>query len=874
MTVGPACAGLPTRQFNNKNSGVNIDQNPGIPGGQGTAAPRFCGRCGAAQSAGAAFCPKCGAPVKQSGQAGPSGQGAWPPLSGSSYTQAPCRPQTQRPQHINAAPDPGGQKPDRTTKTCKTIGLVGFILLATAVAAFFLLMHIPLVGLAAAAAAVVVLFAAHRLLARRGIPVTLLLLFAALAIAFVLFVVFLPGGTRSGGSADSGVLEGGETLVIEPSGEDTVIDYGDFTLLIPGGTVSQDETLTVTKPEGLPEAFEAYEPVCPAFDVDLGELRQFDEPLEMEIPYDKSKLEDVGIEPEEAFIAVYYNEETGCWDEVPYEVDEDAGVVRLILYHLTTVKCYYSMWEGMFVYDNGSVRVMYHTGGKYGQKYATYEAAVGRTTGDKYKPQFVVDVADTAVKIMQAYKKENLPVPDYPSIYITADTNQYGTLSGRVFLAVDVYDKPKPDIEMAVNLAHELFHAAQCGVMGTADFAAVFYTDNYFWIEAAAEYMAMTKVWESMGETPANAYDPYRIDFFESSLYSGDQQHAYEAGNFIYYAQQQYAITPNQLIELADSFSGFPDRFNTFYQSTGGGLLSYYRDFLKASLSNLSDGAVKPKLSYEKNLDIKNDIQAGQNLQFTLDADSNALDDNKPIEGSGTLTFAQAYSAGFYKFTTNCDTTLTVTPDKDVMIYRFAWAGKGNLGYDLSMQAAAGQPAEIEFGKSDFILITQVSDTPGSISLKYSAVPVKADIAGQWNFESMYYIDVEGSDEFWSAFYDLFGYTKESYMAEMNASLENYMPYLYLLITKTPDDLYTAELHKPDDFIVFDDVQYTDGNLIVKGQFNNLWINLNMLVIGGRMSGIMRSQIAIGQGDEVWMGTDVLEVAFQREASVAEPSAP
>jgi hypothetical protein len=59
------------------------------------------------------------------------------------------------------------------------------------------------------------------------------------------------------------------------------------------------------------------------------------------------------------------------------------------------------------------------------------------------------------------------------------------------------------------------------------------------------------------------------------------------------------------------------------------------------------------------------------------------------------------------------------------------------------MQAAAGQPAEIEFGKSDFILITQVSDTPGSISLKYSAVPVKADIAGQWNFESMYYIDVE-----------------------------------------------------------------------------------------------------------------------------------
>jgi hypothetical protein len=155
--------------------------------------------------------------------------------------------------------------------------------------------------------------------------------------------------------------------------------------------------------------------------------------------------------------------------------------------------------------------------------------------------------------------------------------------------------------------------------MGTADFAAVFYTDNYFWIEAAAEYMAMTKVWESMGETPANAYDPYRIDFFESSLYSGDQQHAYEAGNFIYYAQQQHAITPNQLIELADSFSGFPDRFNTFYQKHRRRPAVLLPGFPEASLSNLSDGAVKPKLSYERTWISKTTFQAGQNLQFTLD---------------------------------------------------------------------------------------------------------------------------------------------------------------------------------------------------------------------------------------------------------------
>jgi hypothetical protein len=56
-------------------------------------------------------------------------------------------------------------------------------------------------------------------------------------------------------------------------------------------------TLSVTKPEDLPEAFKGYEAVCPAIDVDLGDLKQFDTPLEIAISYDNSKLEDTDIDP-------------------------------------------------------------------------------------------------------------------------------------------------------------------------------------------------------------------------------------------------------------------------------------------------------------------------------------------------------------------------------------------------------------------------------------------------------------------------------------------------------------------------------------------------------------------------------------------------
>ncbi len=851
----------------NQNNGFSSNQ-------QETSAPRFCGTCGASLSAQAAFCPKCGSAINPVNPPNAVNHNQ-PYIQKTPYPQAAQPPQQTG--YTAPAPNAGYQNPNAKAKKCKTIGLFSFIVLAVIAAAVFYMLHISYIGMLAALALLIVLFVVQRLAAKTSVLATVLLVIAGVVFCSILLVAFLPSDTASVPAAavqddeDSDVIEGEEEIVVEPSDEDTFIDYGDFSIMIPGGTVSQDETLTVTEPAYVPEAFEDYEPLGPAIDVDLGDLKEFDTPIEIGFNYDQKKVKDFEIDAKEAFIAVYYNEETGYWDEVPYEVDEDAGVIYLIMHHLTTVRCYYSLWENSLVYDNGAAKVIYPTGGDYSTYYKTYEEKVGRTTGKNYLPQFVVDVADYAVKITQAYNKQGLPVLSYPKIYIAKDDNHYGTISGNVFLAAEVCDMDSPNINMACNLGHELFHATQCELLGIVDYSATAYAERFFWIEASAEYMGLTGFWEFTDQTPTVQYDQYQIDFFKISLTGSDQQHAYEAGNFLYYIQQLNKATPVEITSLPESYSAFAALFNPVYgNSTYPNLLAYYRQFLKASFDALGSGNGQMHFNYTMNNILKNDISSGEDLAFKLDDKENPIAGQEPIEGTGALTFAGAYTADFYKFTTNCDTTITITPDSDVMIYRFTWAGKDSLGYNLSMTAEAGQASELEFGKEDFIMITQASDTSGSLGFSYKAAPTENDITGRWNFTDMQYIDCEASAEFWSNMLEEFGYTKESYVAETNSAATAELPSLHLIINHPQENQYTVEFHMSDGYITMEDVQYDDGTLTAKGQHDGLWANITMTVAGDQMTGVMRSQIMLQIGESTWTATDVRSITLQHEA--AEPA--
>jgi hypothetical protein len=226
----------------------------------------------------------------------------------------------------------------------KAPGAVWFAALAAAVLICFAICGLSWVAVVSGLAAVAAAFLLHRTAAKKA---GLALLLSSAAVCAVLFAAFLPG------SAPDTIR-----ATISPGGEKTV-RYGDYTIVIPAGTVENSETLVVKRSDALPPAFKELEPLCPPFDVSLGDLKRFETPILIKIPYDAARLEKLGVDPSNGFIAVYFDEASRRGVDVPYDVDGENSVIRLIMHHLTTVQCYYSYWEGAFVYSDGAVTVVY-----------------------------------------------------------------------------------------------------------------------------------------------------------------------------------------------------------------------------------------------------------------------------------------------------------------------------------------------------------------------------------------------------------------------------------------------------------------------------------------------------------------------------------
>lgn len=820
-----------------------------------TSADRFCSACGSALSASVSFCPQCGKAVTA---AAPSGYVQSQNQSTQYYGTPQGTQQGQRyeqPFYQPAAPFPvknpaKGMSPAKEKNT-KKVGLIGFIVLAAITLLLFLLMDVSVIGILTAIIILAALCLIQRKFAVKSWVQSILLLLGGVVLTIIMLFIFTPGGT------------GGHVLlqtVIKPSSEETVVHGGQYSIVIPGNTVSGDETLTVAKIDELSNAFEDFKPLCPALDVDLGDLKEFDPPLKIEIKYDKNKIGDMN--PSEAFIAVFYNEATGEWQDVPYEVDETAGVVRLIMYHLTTVQCYYSLWEGQFVYNNGSVTVLYHMS-SYTKDYLAYEKAIGRSTGDKFKPQFVVDVADYATKFAKLYADNGLTVPSHPTIYITAKTNKYRTVHGGILLGVDVIDDKDPEKSMAVNLAHELFHAAQASTIGLLDYSASYYKNAAFWIDATADYMGNTGVWQLMSEKAVEAKEYVNCDipFFEASLYTADGLHEYQAANFVRYIQGISKATPLQLVTLAESYSAFPNSFTSVYSTNPpfNDLLGYYRAFMEYMLF---DGT-----SNFDNVNNKQTEAAIKNVtssEFPLDDEGKGIAGSPPVEGSGALTFAGAYSSGFYRFTTNCDTTLTITPSADVMLYVVDRI-QTVRSCASSLSAAAGKPTVISFGKDDYIVVAQVSAKSGSLGFTYKLEPKKLDITGKWVMTDFNFTDIEGDDVFFAALQSEFGYSESSLLAEENERTQAELPNLYIMITSTGDGIYTLDLGTANEPITFTDVVLTGNSIQAKTFVNNLWGSITLTIEDETITGTMRAQMRITSGDNSYVGTEVIDFAAAHE---------
>lgn len=673
-----------------------------------------------------------------------------------------------------------------------------------------------------------------------------------ISIGIVLIVVFL---YWLGSSDDVTAVDFKTTL--KPSTDPIAVKYKDTNITVPGGLLTENVTLTVTELHDLPQAMPGLEPLGPAIEVTLGELHTFSEPIVVTFPFDPKRI--AGQNPEDAFIAAYYDPDANHWLDVPFTVDQDAGVVKLYMSHLTSIQCYYSYWELGQVYDDGNVMIVYDLSPEAMKKFTLYETIVGRGTNDVLKPVMVLDVAKNAQYILNTLASENLKVPTKPKIYLTPSTNIYNMLSKNISIGMDIVDKtyakgqPGPEEILIRNLTHELFHSAQRHTIGGLDYLASGNKNVSFWLEATAEYMANEGIWLLWDKQPIMAYEGFSTQFFEKSLYTMSSKkeksgHEYDAGNFISYIQKLNPATTYELVSIGESYSSFPGIFASIYTLDADGyrtLDNYYLRFLEFALFDPSS-----KLNAKNNTELMIWVGAKSDLTFKIDELGNGL--LPAIDGSGALTFNDTYSSGFYKFTTNCNTTLTITPQSSLQLSRISLTKTGR-GVEETLIAPAGVPTSVAFGKNDNILLAQMSPTPGSLAFTYHAEPgTPASFTGFWQPASWRFVTVDATDSFWRKLTESTGKSKEQFLAEAEQQTANQtLPFHFQIIgadPAKPDALFLISNSNPDDRFLFDVLETAGNTLHVSSSDTNNAVTTSVLFDltyqDNQIKGTMRSDIS------------------------------
>lgn len=133
-----------------------------------------------------------------------------------------------------------------------------------------------------------------------------------------------------------------ETATLSPEntsatlGDGITVDVGDFVL-------DGEENLTVEKQEVEENQDEGYK--IEAYDFSIGDMKELDDFITIRIPYDTSFCE-AGQDPARCVGAKYKNEETGEWEDVLFEVDEDAKELVIYTDHLSVYGAFYVENEG------------------------------------------------------------------------------------------------------------------------------------------------------------------------------------------------------------------------------------------------------------------------------------------------------------------------------------------------------------------------------------------------------------------------------------------------------------------------------------------------------------------------------------------------
>jgi len=376
--------------------------------------------------------------------------------------------------------------------------------------------------------------------------------------------------------------------VLQPSSSPQLVSYQDKVgVIIPGGTLQSSQTVTISPAPNLQAHPSKGFTQLAAYDVSMGNIREFKEALIIEIAYDPSVLP-TGIRPDKAMSVAWWDDGLKSWVNAPFAVDTSRNVIIIPTTHLTVweavalvknwrleetehFKIYYDPNDSFNVEGRvGLARILAEEVGLLLENdYKAYQEA-GYSMRLTFIPStgigavigWLAGAGTGAVVGGVAGTVTGGPLAGLWGALAGADVGKnigagIGTAAGAILVNSKTYvildsatvtaEWSKVKLgeifiplrnasmsELRHDLAHELFHAIQNGYFSMAEMggpiADAWGINGHWWIEATADYAPV-----SVGLSKPDALPKIPLDYFKQSLPREGNEREYVTSRFIEY---------------------------------------------------------------------------------------------------------------------------------------------------------------------------------------------------------------------------------------------------------------------------------------------------------------------------------------------------
>ncbi|WP_243138060.1 S-layer homology domain-containing protein [Heliorestis acidaminivorans] len=373
------------------------------------------------------------------------------------------------------------------------------------------------------------------------------------------------------------------TQSVSASEEAQSISHGTLTVTIPAGLLEGTEEVTIAPLEKAPSPIPSAlgEPIA-LYDVTIGALSEFTDPIALTIPYDPSVIPE-GWHPQEVLSGLHWDEKLQQWHQVPIGVNEEEQKLTFYTKNLSPVAVSVQK-EGLGRHENAQFRVIYNNNNNTFCPCWADQEAMAQDVLKALTEAHNVYVTSMGFKEPGFMTKSTLAGGRILVFLGNFLESEYSPLTGYIYLS-NIQVAPHGKIDLKHEAAHEYFHAIQNQYFNVYGLGA-----RRWWVEATADYAAG-------GIIGTRRFAEIDEKFFNHPLYYnpdiGDQ-HKYQVAQFIDYLVQKEGVNFKALWDHVAERTLVYDNIKYYLSTNAGATLSeLYRNFARYTFFSADSSVTK-----------------------------------------------------------------------------------------------------------------------------------------------------------------------------------------------------------------------------------------------------------------------------------------